>query len=347
MKTKIILTILIILIGFRLILPYIALKYINHALDDDLGVYQGHVNDLDISLYRGAYQLQDLIIKKADAAPKLPPLLKVKEIDLSVSWRSLFNGELAVDATLKQPNINLSDSGDEKKKQLGVEEENDNWLSAYETIIPIDIQDFTITDGKIQFVNNDLKTPIPVLLSKIELNIKNIKVEAKDNLSPITLKALAQEHADLNLDAIYNFISKEAQWDMNFKLEKFELKTINKNLRVYVPLDVTTAKVSFYGEATANQGNIDGYTKVFINDADIISTDQEFLNLKHFFYEIIIAFANWYLENDDTKNVAVKIPFKSRNGKFDIDTSDVFWDAVKNKDKELVPGIENSQELAK
>lgn len=347
MKTKVALTILIILIGLRLILPTIALKYINHTLGEHLGVYQGHVEDLDISLYRGAYQLQDLVIKKTDATPDFPPLIQIKEIDLSISWRSLFQAELAIDVILKSPTINLSHSADKKKTQLGVEETNENWLSQFKTIIPVDIQNLTVTNGKIQFVNYDLKLPIPVLISEIELNIKNIKIGAKSNLSPINLKALAQEHANLTLDGVYNFLSNKAQWDMNFKLEHFELNTINGTLRVYVPIDVTTAKFSFYGEATANEGDIDGYSKIFIRDADIISTDQEFLNLKHFFYEIIIAFSNWYLENEDTDNIAVKIPFNRRNGKFNIDTSEVFWDAVENKVDALDPGIENTQELAK
>lgn len=109
---------------------------------------------------------------------------------------------------------------------------------------------------------------------------------------------------------------------------------------------MASARLIFYSEATAYQGNIDGHAKVFLHDANIIATDQKFISLKHFFYEIIIAFSNWYLKNEDTKNVAAKIPFHSRNGKFNIDSSDAFWNAVENKFDALQPEIEHSQELA-
>ena len=46
--------ILIGLLIVRLLIPPVALSVLNRLLDKKMGVYFGHIQDLDLSLYRGA-----------------------------------------------------------------------------------------------------------------------------------------------------------------------------------------------------------------------------------------------------------------------------------------------------
>lgn len=48
---------LVVLIGLRLALPYILLNYVNKQLTKIDG-YTGHVDDIDVALYRGAYTIK-------------------------------------------------------------------------------------------------------------------------------------------------------------------------------------------------------------------------------------------------------------------------------------------------
>ena len=57
---------LVILIAFRIALPYIVLNYVNRQLTLIDGYY-GHVDDIDISLYRGAYTIKS---HKADCGKR-------------------------------------------------------------------------------------------------------------------------------------------------------------------------------------------------------------------------------------------------------------------------------------
>ena len=53
-KWKIIIAVVLVLVVIRLILPSLVKRYVNKTLDD-LDGYSGHVEDLDLNLYRGAY----------------------------------------------------------------------------------------------------------------------------------------------------------------------------------------------------------------------------------------------------------------------------------------------------
>src|SRR5690606_4067869 len=80
------------LIVIRLLLPTLVLRYANHTLAN-LDGYYGQVADIDIALYRGAYQLEGFYLNKVDSASgDQTRFFAVKEIDLSIEWPSLLRG---------------------------------------------------------------------------------------------------------------------------------------------------------------------------------------------------------------------------------------------------------------
>ena len=77
--------------------------------------------EVDPRLYRGAYQLQGVTIKKR--VSDLMPLLTVKNIDLSLAWRALLRKELNGDLRISGLVLHLAQSANEKKQQLGIDED--------------------------------------------------------------------------------------------------------------------------------------------------------------------------------------------------------------------------------
>jgi len=70
------------LVAARLALPYAVKGYANRRLAE-LDAYQGHVGDIDIHLWRGAYSIDDITIVKKGASRPVP-FFRGKRIDLSV-----------------------------------------------------------------------------------------------------------------------------------------------------------------------------------------------------------------------------------------------------------------------
>lgn len=336
-------SIIFVLVILRAFAPAIGKWAINNALDRKLGLYVGHIEDFDLSLYRGAYQLQGLTIKKRDS--QLEPLLAVRNIDLSLAWRALLHKEISGDIQIDEMVVKLAESDDKNKKQLGNDEEKSHWQDVFGVLIPISVESLKITNSSVFFTNNNLKQPIPVSLEKIELSAQDLRTRSKESLSPFSIEALLQQHAKLSVVGKLDVLSQPPQGSLNIKLKDFKPQTTNSLLRLYVPLDVTKGSLSLFSEVAFSAGDAIGYLKVFLADADIIAVEQNFISPKHFLYEFVFAFGNWLLKNNEDKKVASYIPFEYRKGKFSVDTSKAFWSTVENKWDKLPPGFDNSINL--
>ena len=113
---------IVVLVAARLALPYAVKDYANRKLAQ-LEAYDGHVGDIDIHLWRGAYSIDDLVIVKKGASRPVP-FFKSRRVDLSVEWHSLFKGRVVSEAVFIAPELNLVQGKSKQDTQLGGEE---NW----------------------------------------------------------------------------------------------------------------------------------------------------------------------------------------------------------------------------
>ena len=67
-------SLLVILIGLRIALPYILLRFVNKELQTIPG-YTGHVDDIDVHLIRGAYTIKVIRLDKSRGKRTGPVLL--------------------------------------------------------------------------------------------------------------------------------------------------------------------------------------------------------------------------------------------------------------------------------
>ena len=93
-RYKILIGVIILLIVIRLILPYVVLHYANRTLASMKGYY-GHIENIELSIYRGAYILHHIYLDKIDSSSnKQTHFFRSRTIDLSVEWRALFHGSI-------------------------------------------------------------------------------------------------------------------------------------------------------------------------------------------------------------------------------------------------------------
>ncbi len=329
------------LLVLRLLLPYAALWGINWALDHKLGVYKGHVQDLDIHLYRGAYVLKDLEIKKSKSS--LPPILKVGDIDLSISWRAMLRKEISADILIQEMVLRLFDSQEKDKKQLGTGESG--WKDTLNVIIPLKVESLKVENSALYFNNYDLVKAQPVQLEQVTLiaiGLRNRPANSADALSDFSAEAYLQGSARLQVNGQLDILADEPRACFSFSLVQLHLPTINQVLLAYVPLNIAEGDLRIYGETAISHGEVKGYTNVFLNNIQALESKQKYISFKHFAYEIAFAFTNWVLKNRPEKSLAAHIPFQRHEGHFDINSSAAFWSAVKNRTKEIPPGFDHS-----
>src|SRR5690606_7436082 len=85
----------LLLVAGRIYLPYWVEDYVNGKIDALEG-YGGAVEDIDIQLFRGAYQIHGLNIHKEKGGLQ-EPFVAARTIDLSVEWRALLAGAVVAE----------------------------------------------------------------------------------------------------------------------------------------------------------------------------------------------------------------------------------------------------------
>lgn len=337
------LILIVALVAVRAALPWICLKSFNWALQNKGKVYTGHLEDFDLSLWRGAYQLQGLEVRKRDS--NLPPLLTVGEIDLSIAWRALFQGKFLVDANIDRASVRLIDAQDKSEQQYGVEEDKKTQNEFANLVFPISIERIHLQNSAVYFTNNDFKKALPIALENIQFTINDLRTHQKKALSPFHGTATLQKHAELSAQGAMDVMAAKTRADLNIQLVNFEISTINDILRIYIPIDITQAKLDIYSEAALSNGNGKGYMNVFLNNADVIAGNQKFVSIKHFFFEILGAVGNWLLQNPKDKSLGFHMPFSLTDAGFKLDDSFLLSSALKNRRGDLKKGINQTISL--
>src|SRR5690606_39058656 len=85
--------VVVVLIVLRLLLPGFVKDYVNKTLQEIPG-YWGEVEDIDISLIRGAYVIKGLKLDKVNDKEKNIPFLNFPKTDISIHWKSIFRGKI-------------------------------------------------------------------------------------------------------------------------------------------------------------------------------------------------------------------------------------------------------------
>ncbi len=97
------------LVVVRIALPGWATSYLNRKLDR-IGDYHGHVDDVDLHLWRGAYSIDGLRIARGGRGADVAPLLDAPHVDLSVSWGALLHGGVVARVAFDTPELNFARS---------------------------------------------------------------------------------------------------------------------------------------------------------------------------------------------------------------------------------------------
>jgi len=68
--------------------------------------YYGHIEDIDISLYRGAYIIKNIYINKDDkVSEKQTKFFTSKDIDLSLEWGAISHGSFVGKLVFDSPEL--------------------------------------------------------------------------------------------------------------------------------------------------------------------------------------------------------------------------------------------------
>lgn len=282
---KILIALVALLVVARLLLPYFVLRYVNKTLAD-MGDYTGHVEDIDIALLRGAYQIKDLVITKVNGKVK-EPFVKIPRSDLSVEWKSLFKGRLVGEVECYEPELNFSFSTNESTRQTG---EGADWTQVVKDLLPIQINRFAVINGQVNLVKLFAASDADLSLQKVngELrNIRNIEEKSGKLPSPVWLTGDVPGYGGtMRFDANMYLLKDIPDFNYNLKFTDLQLVKLNPIARPYANVDFDKGTMSVFSEMAMNDGKLNGYLKPLTKDMTIFKLKEpgEHRTVGRFFY---------------------------------------------------------------
>jgi hypothetical protein len=299
--------IVVLLVAFRLYLPTLVKDYVNKVLADIPGYY-GHVEDIDLALYRGAYIIDGMYLNKVNATTQVP-FLNFPKTEISVEWKSLFKGKIVSEITMFNPEVTYVFEDQQKKTTEG-EANTEDWTKALTDLVPININHFEIHNGKVGFVKLQEDPNIDLYMNQLELvadNLRNVKRDRNKLPSPIKASAVSIGKGDFKLDGGMDIIKEIPDMDINFSLEKADITALNDLTRNYGGIDFKEGELDVYGEIAIANAFMKGYVKPMLKNTKLISKDDGIFAV---LWEGFVGMFKFILKNQGTDTLATRVPLE-------------------------------------
>lgn len=316
-----------VLIAARLALPHVVLDYVNDRLVALKG-YDGHVDDIDIALWRGAYRLDSITIVREEGGDT--PFFTADHLDLAIEWPSLIKGSIVGSAVFEQPVVNLVQAEDAGSTQLG---KGVNWFARLEEIFPFRFNTVEARNGSVTFRAPGIAVQDALTAQSVNAEVRNLT-----NVSDSTLEAFAEfdvrgevlGQAPAHIAGRVDPGADRPTFDVNMTLEKVELVQLNPWLRAYAKVDAEGGSFQLYSEIAAEDGGFKGYVKPLMQDVNIYSSKEDEPNPLHRLWEGLVEVVAELFENQSEDQVASLVPLSGRLDNPDVDVFESIVGVLRN-----------------
>ena len=298
------LTIIVMLLLFRLFLPTIVKRYVNKVLADIPGYY-GQVDDIDIALIRGAYVIDGLYLNKVNAGSKVP-FMDFEKTDISVEWKSLFKGEIVSEIIMTRPKIIYVF----EDQQDSTEVEAEDWSKALTDLVPIDINSFKVIDGTLAFVELQADPNIDLNLTNFNLDATNLRNVVEQELTlPSNVHATATSigNGRMKMDGKMNLVKEIPDMDIAVSLEGASATALNDFTNHYAGIDFESGTFEVFAEVAIADGFLKGSIKPILKDSKLNSKEDSFGEK---LWEGFVGFFKFILKNHKENTLATKVPIE-------------------------------------
>jgi hypothetical protein len=326
MKTTLIIlgVILVILIGFRIYLPFLVKDQINKNINEAEGI-SGNVENVSLSLLRGNIHLSDIDIFNEEYPDPSIPFVKLAQTDLSVSWGSLFNRRIVAEIHLDSLLINYVIF------EEPVEEEEVDIVQQLRELMSFEIDVF-ITSGTINFADVTADPNIEFSMTDLALEARYLtNDEFREDSLPTSfhLTATAMNTGRIELNSEINYMKEIPDFDIELEIENIALAEFNDLSMAYGGFEVAEGLLNVYTEAAANDGLLIGYVKPVVEEIEITPAEDD-AGLFQKMYETVLDFAASILESPDEEFVATEIEFEGRIDDPEVGVWPAVWNLLRN-----------------
>ncbi|AHM62381.1 hypothetical protein D770_20660 [Flammeovirgaceae bacterium 311] len=330
-RYKIAAAVIVLLILIRIALPVILERYVNKTLNDLPG-YNGHVNDVDLSLYRGAYRIEGLLLEEEESNSK-NPFLQIYEIYLSIEWRSLLKGKIVGNVNLLRPELNIKTAPE--SQQALEQSEREHWTEVVKSLMPMTINRLEIREGRLAYLDYTPSPDVTLHIDQMYLlahNLANVEESGETLPSTVHVTGTSIGGGKLVGDMRINVLKEMPDFDLNLKLTGIDLTSINDFIEAYAKFDVERGRLDMFSELKLMDGRLEGYMKPFFEEVKVLNWKED-KKEDGFFRAAWEAIAGLFVEaaeNQPRDQVATRIPIQGDVNQPDTDISTTVMNVLRH-----------------
>ena len=299
---RVLLAVVVLLVAARIAAPYVVLHYVNDRLAHMDG-YTGHVDDVSLAIWRGAYQLDRLRIEKLRGHVPVP-FVDAPHIDISVEWPALLRGAVVAKVFLDRPVINFVGGG---AHQTGG---GNDWRAVVDDLVPITINLLTVRDGAVHYRDYSKRPAIDVSVSRLAVVAHNLStIRGREEALPASLEAhgTAQHSGALAVHARLDPFAERPTFVLDLALEHLAAPELNPLLRAYAGVDAERGRFFLYSELRSRDGHFEGYVKPMVEGLSVFHFGEQG-DFLHQVRDAIVQIVEDLFENHGTDRFATRIP---------------------------------------
>ncbi len=316
---------ILVLVAVRVALPSVVRNQVNHRLENIPG-YTGHVDDVRLHLWRGAYSMHGFGIYRRSGELKEPFFL-AKDVDFSLAWHELFHRKFVSEIEIDRGQLIFVKGPTAETSQTDADR---RWQDVINDLFPIDIQRLEITNGLLRYRNTTLKPVADVYVRNMHAVATGLRNRAGENQAELPAEIIVEGDSlgagKLKLLLNAEPLAAQPHFHLSVNLDNVNLPALNESLMAYVGVDVGKGTFRMAAEMGGRDGGFQGYVKPFFENVDFKNVTDKDKKLGARIWEHLVQVFAWVVKNKARDQVGTRIPFEGRFG----DAKMGFWSTVKN-----------------
>ena len=140
----------------------------------------------------------------------------------------------------------------------------------------------------------------------------NVVDSGKETFASFEATAAVLETGSASVAGSANPLASTPTFDVNLTVKGVKLPKVNPWLREYIKADAEAGDFELYTELAAADGRFRGYAKPIMKEVDIYRSGEPEDNPFKRLWEGIVDFTAEVLEDQDSEQVAARIPFSGK-----------------------------------
>ena len=289
--------------------------YVNRKLSEIPG-YRAHVAAVTLHLWRGAYQIHNIEIKKTSGDVPVP-FYSAALIDLSVEWKALWDRAFVGEIDMYRAKLNFVNGPTKAQQQAAVDEP---WTQKIKQLFPIKLNRFAVHNGEVHYRDFSKEPAVDVVIDHVEMvgtNLTNSKKLSQTLMANIELEGRPLGSGDVRTRVDLDPYAAKPTFALNLEMTDVPLQKLNDFAKAYGHFTFQSGTLRMATEMSAKNGAFNGYVEPVFDNMNIGPLDRENNNPLNTVWQSIVNGLTKIVRNQPKNRFGTRVPY---SGTFDQPT---------------------------